>query len=85
MDLALAIHKINPKAAYRLDCSNPATAILEWRGPGPFPSQAVLDEAWRLVLEDRAAQDAVEQARQNAIDRVKSDPGLADIALVLRL
>ena len=47
MDLALAIHKHNPAGQYRL--SDDKTRIIEWRGPGPQPTQAQLEAAWAAV------------------------------------
>lgn len=87
MDLALAIAKIDPKAQYRLNHSqaDDRQVVLEWRGAGPLPSQAMLDEAWRLCLEEQAVEDAIEQERQLAIERIKGNIDLSDVALVLRL
>jgi hypothetical protein len=46
IDLSLAIWKINPSAEYRLSQSNPPHSIIEWRGPGPQPSEIEIYEAW---------------------------------------
>ena len=87
MDYARAIAKIDPTAAYLLNHSEAdgAQVILEWRGPGKQPTKQQLDDAWVLcLLEDTAAQEK-ELARQQAIDRVKADPNLADLVKVLEL
>lgn len=52
MDLALAIWHINPKATYRLDDSANPTRIIEWRGPGPKPTAAQLEESWQWWLDN---------------------------------
>lgn len=87
MDMQRAIAKINPRATYLLNHSqaDELQAILEWRGPGLQPSNTMLEDAWKLCLEDDAALAAIEHERDAAIERVKSNPGLVDVALVLRL
>lgn len=51
MDLALAIWRINPQAEYRLNDSANPTEIVEWRGPGPEPTQAELEDSWAWCQE----------------------------------
>lgn len=87
MDLALAIHKIDPKSTFLLNHSeaDDRQAILEWRGPGPEPSAVALDAAWLLCLEDEADLLLVEQERQKAILRLKGDAAFSDVVKVLRL
>jgi hypothetical protein len=66
MDVALAIHKYDPTAGYRLSDSNASTGvadIVEWRGTLPMPTQEQLEAAWLLCLNDLAAElKAEEQA-----------------------
>lgn len=87
MDMARAIHKLDPKAVYLLNHSQAdgKQEILEWRGPGVCPTDTMLEAAWLLCLDDDADEQRKEQERLLAIDRVKASPALADIALVLRL
>jgi hypothetical protein len=58
IDLALAIHKIDPAAEYRLSHAHAQTAddILEWRSASPKPSQAQLEAAWKTIEHSRKQQ-----------------------------
>lgn len=87
MDLQRAIAKIDPKSTYLLNHSqaDDMQAILEWRGPGAQPSQMMLEDAWKLCLEDDLAESLQELERLEAIERIKADTQLADVAKVLRL
>lgn len=87
MDLARAIHKIDPKARFLLNHSQPdgLQVILEWRAPGPQPSDTMLRDAWDICLDDDVAELLREVEREKAILRVKASPSLSDVALVLRL
>lgn len=49
IDLALCIYYLNPQASYLLSSSTPPHHIVEWRGPGPQPTQADLEAAWLIV------------------------------------
>jgi hypothetical protein len=46
INLSLAIYKINPSAEYRLSSSIAPNEIVEWRGPGPQPTEDELYAAW---------------------------------------
>lgn len=87
MDLALAIHKINPESVYRLNHSqaDDKQKIDAWRGPGERPTAQELEDAWKLCLLDQADVALVEEERQQAIVRVKADATMTDLVLVLRL
>lgn len=49
IDLNLCIYHINSLARYRLSSSVPPHEIIEWRGPGPQPTQTELEAAWTIV------------------------------------
>ena len=87
MDVARAIEKLDSKASYLLNHSQAdgKQEILEWRGPGICPTDTQLDAAWLLCLDDDAEEQRIEQEREKAIERIKADPELSDISLVLRL
>jgi len=87
MDMALAIHKINPESVYRLNHSQAdgKQKIDAWGGPGERPTAQELEDAWKLCLLDRAGAALIEEERQQAIVRVKADTAMTDIVLVLRL
>lgn len=62
MDLSYAIWLYNPSAEYVLSHSNATNYedILEWRGPGPMPTEQQLQNLWdghdkeeRLTVEER--------------------------------
>lgn len=65
MDIARAIAKINSTAEYRLTSAQAQSAadIIEWRGPGPQPTEAQLDAAWSEIQ----AEDAEQQSTADAI------------------
>lgn len=87
MDLARAIHKIDPKARFLLNHSvaNGMQIIVEWRAPGPQPTDTMLRDAWALCQDDDIDEMEQEQERQIALIRVKEQPSLADLVTVLRL
>ena len=87
MDLARAIHKIDPKARYLLNHSQAdgLQVILEWRAPGAEPSPSMLRDAWQLCQDDDIAELEKEVSRQQALLRVKAQPSLADLVEVLQL
>lgn len=87
MDVARAIAKIDPKARFRLNHSQAdgLQEILEWRGPGPEPSPTDLRDAWELCLDDDLEEEKADKEHQDAADRIKADPTMSDVALVLRL
>lgn len=95
IDLALAIYHINPKARYRLSSSAPPHTIIEWRGPGPQPTQAELEAAWAVVSDPdwidpnlppgqlKAAQ-ARKALKATQVKALKSVPELREaVALIL--
>lgn len=87
MDLARAIYKIDPKARFLLNHSqaDDRQVIIEWRAPGPVPTDTMLRDAWDMCLDDDIAELEREVEREKAILRVKATPSLSDVALVLRL
>lgn len=87
MDLARAIHKIDPKARYLLNHSvaNGMQVIVEWRAPGPQPTETMLRDAWDLCQDDDIAELVKEQTRQKALLRVKAQPSMDDLVTVLQL
>jgi len=87
MDLARAIHKIDPKARFLLNHSQDdgLQAILDWRSPGPMPSDSMLRDAWQLCQDDDIAELEQEIEREKALLRVKGDVTMVDIVKVLRL
>lgn len=60
MDLDLAIWRLNPTAAYRLNAAK--DAILEWRGPGDEPTAQQLTDAWAAYVAEQAATETAAQA-----------------------
>lgn len=87
MDLARAIHKIDPKARYLLNHSvaNGMQIILEWRAPGSEPTASMLRDAWDLCLEDDLADLEKSVEQEKATLRVKADPAMVDLVLALDL
>jgi hypothetical protein len=89
MELQVAIAEIDPKAEYLLNHSvgDSTQVILEWRGPGPEPTQQELDDAWQQYLSKQAVIDADNITRQAALDRLKAhaDPNIQDLVKALRL
>lgn len=67
MELQIAIAEIDPKMQYRLNHSvgDGTQVILEWRGPGPQPTQQELEDAWAIV-EGRVAAEAATEAQKEA-------------------
>jgi hypothetical protein len=57
MDLAYAIWVFNPQATYILTADG--TAIDQWFGPGPQPTQAQLNTAWATAQQQIAARAAI--------------------------
>lgn len=49
IDLALCIYHVNPQAEYRLSSSVLPHEIIEWRGPGPEPTQQELEAVWAII------------------------------------
>lgn len=85
MDLALAIWHIDPAAEYLLDDSANPTTIVEWRGPGPQPTPAELDESWQWCLTHILDPDWIdpswseaEQKKQAARLDLQGTPGWVD-------
>lgn len=70
MDIALAIHRINPRAEYRL--TDDRAAILEWRGPGPQPTPAALDAAWTAYQSERQQAAQAEATRLADLSAARS-------------
>jgi hypothetical protein len=65
IDLALAIHQIDPTAEYRLSDAHAQTAddILEWRSSTtPKPTQAQLQAAWKMVDDARKQKEGKSEA-----------------------
>lgn len=84
MDLALAIHRIDPHAAYVPDDDgtgiapehDPETgigALHAWRGDGPRPTPGELAAAWAEVEAEQAAA-AAERASLAATASAHPDP-----------
>lgn len=83
MDLALALHRINPDAEYRLN--DDKTAIADWRGPGQQPTQAQLQAAWDAVVAEQGAATTTRQADvaevQALLDKVTGGTSLTQAEL----
>lgn len=62
MDLALAIDRARPGAAYLLA----GGAIQEWRDGRPQPTPAELNTAWGAIAAEQAAAATAEATRQQA-------------------
>jgi hypothetical protein len=65
MDIALAIHRLNPAGEYRLNDTK--DAILEWRGPGKEPTHAELQAAWAAIAQEEQATASADTTLRNSV------------------